>query len=41
MKVTEAKRLKELEQKNPRLKQLHIDEEHDKVILKEHAKRNI
>ena len=40
MKVTEAKRLKELEQENARLKRLLADAELDKAMLKELAEGN-
>jgi putative transposase len=40
MKATEAKRLKELEQENARLKMLLADAELDKAMLKEFAKGN-
>ena len=39
MKATEAKRLKELEQENARLKRLLADAELDKAMLKELAAR--
>jgi len=40
MKSSEARRLKELEQENARLKRLLADAELDKAILKEAAKGN-
>jgi transposase-like protein len=40
MKATEAKRLKELEQENTRLKRLLADAELDKAMLKELAEGN-
>jgi transposase-like protein len=40
MKATEAKRLKELEQENSRLKRLLADAELDKAMLKELAEGN-
>ncbi len=40
MKATEAKRLKELEQENARLKRLLADPELDKAMLKELAEGN-
>ena len=40
MKATEAKRLKELEQENARLKRLLADAELDKSMLKELAEGN-
>ena len=40
MKATEAKRLKELEQENARLKRLLADAELDKAMLKELAEGN-
>ena len=41
MKATEAKRLKELEQENNRLKRLLADAELDKAMLKELAEVNL
>jgi putative transposase len=40
MKASEAKRLKELEQENNRLKRLLADDELDKAMLKEPAEGN-